>query len=259
MDMLRTLGALALVGMLAGCASGQPKPMPRERFERLLKGAPGEANPSAVVATELAFARMARDEGQWTAFRHFAAPGAVIHGRNGPIEAAPWLAGQADPPQAVQWAPRELWASCDGGTVISYGRFADPDRNFGYFVTVWQRQADGEFRYVYDFGWPDAELTAAERNRLANEADEPEGAILVEAFSMIKADIADCTKPEAAYLSMPESLAEGVNWKSETSQDGSLAWRWEQHPDGTRRFVSHYFHDGEWTEAFARSIPTTAE
>ena len=253
--MLRTLAALALVALLAACASGQPKPMPREQYERLLKGAPGEANPSAVVATELAFARMAREEGQWTAFRHFAGPGALIHGPNGPIEAAPWLARQTDPPQTVQWAPRELWSSCDGGTVISFGRFADPERTFGYFVTVWERQADGDYRYVYDFGWPDAELTAAERARLANEADEPEGGILVEAFSMIKAEVAECPRDAAIPARESASVAAGTVIGPYASRDGTLAWHWEQHPDGTRAFVSSYLHAGEWADAFVRTIP----
>lgn len=257
--MLRFLAIMAGVALLASCTSGRPAKMPQAQYERLLKDAPGQANPSAVVAAELAFARMARENGQWTAFSHYAAPGAVLHLRNGPIEAAPWLAKQANPEQAVQWAPRELWSSCDGGTVISSGRFADPDRTFGYFVTVWERQGDGEYRYVYDFGWPDAELTAAERARLDRESAEPEGGILVEASSMIKADIADCPKGAAIPPRETEDISAGATTGTHLSRDGTLAWRWRQHSDGTRAFVSEYLHDGEWTEALVRSIPASGE
>ena len=108
----------------------------RERIERVLAGAPGQAQPSEIVAAEIAFARAARENGQWTAFREFLAPGALLHVRSGPIEADPWLAVQTDPPEAVQWGARSVWMSCDGALAVSQGRFREPDGTVGTFVTV---------------------------------------------------------------------------------------------------------------------------
>lgn len=256
----RALAGLALLGLIAACAPSRgPTPKQRAAIERVLASAPGQANPSAVVATELAFARTAREEGQWTAFRAYAAPGALIHGRGGVIEALPWLAGQKNPPAAVQWAPRELWSSCDGKTVISHGRFAEPEGQFGYFVTVWERQAEGEYRYVYDFGWPDADLTRAEQARLAREGEDDGSGILVEAYSMIKAEVADCPKAEAIPPRPLSVVAASSQEGSTTSRDGTLHWGWEQRADGTRIFRSHYLHNGTWAEALVRIIPPAAE
>ena len=78
--------AVALLAIaLAGCAAQNG---PRDVYQRMLKPT---ANPSTVVATELAFARAAQEDGQWTAFAEYAADGGLIFGRNGAIEAKPWL------------------------------------------------------------------------------------------------------------------------------------------------------------------------
>ncbi|MDZ4274014.1 MAG: hypothetical protein U0995_06580, partial [Erythrobacter sp.] len=88
---LLLLGAAALA--LTACASGGQKPSDRTvaLINRALATAPGAAQPSTIVATEIAFSRAARERGQWTAFRMFAAPGALLHGENGPFAIEPWL------------------------------------------------------------------------------------------------------------------------------------------------------------------------
>lgn len=120
--------ALVLFLALAACAGsgGPPKPNKRQMavIDRALASAPGAAQPSTVVAAELAFSRAALEKGQWTAFRLFAAPGAMLHGGNGPFAIAPWLATQTDPPQAVQWKPRVVVMSCDGALAVSQGATA---------------------------------------------------------------------------------------------------------------------------------------
>ena len=124
-------------------------------INQVLSTAPGAAQPSTIVAAELAFSRAAKERGQWTAFRQFAAPGALLHGANGPFAIEPWLATQTDPPVAVQWQPRTVVMSCDGALAVSKGRYRDPQGKVGNFVTVWERQADGEYRYIFDVGGDD--------------------------------------------------------------------------------------------------------
>ena len=66
------LVALALTTLtLAGCATGPRMDEPRRAFL-------GQAAvPSEVIAAELAFARMAREKGTWTAFRDTATEDAL--------------------------------------------------------------------------------------------------------------------------------------------------------------------------------------
>lgn len=263
--MTRLAFALIPLFLIAACSTAGGGGGPRNARGGPAMKLPDTANPSAVVARELAFARMAREEGQWTAFRAFAAPGAVIHGANGLVDAAGWLAGRQDPPQSVQWAPRAVWSSCDGGTVVSFGRFAEPEGQFGYFITVWERQSDGEYKYVYDFGWPDAELTRAEQKRLAEQAAQgQDNAILVEAYSFIEGNVAQCAKGEA-IPDVPGSAgglsitSPDMQFKYNSSKDGTLQWRWGQLSDGTRKFSAIYLQKGQWAEALSHTIPPASK
>ena len=52
----------------------------------------------------------------------------------------------------MQWGPRNVWMSCDGKLAVSTGRFRDPEDQVGTFVTVWQQQQRGEYRWLYDTG-----------------------------------------------------------------------------------------------------------
>lgn len=61
------LVALALTGLGATPAASRDRPPERSR-----------ANPGRVIADEIAFARLAQQKGQWTAFRAMAAPTAEM-------------------------------------------------------------------------------------------------------------------------------------------------------------------------------------
>lgn len=166
------------------------------------------ANPSQIVATELAFARAAREDGQWTAFRKYAADGALIFGREGAFEAKPWLAKQKDPVQSVSWQPLAVWSSCDGTLAVSQFAFVDPnDATQGQGYTVWQRERNGDYRWVFDFGWP---TDAA--------PEQPD---------MIAAKVAQCGQ----RTDIP-----GQEAGPRRSADGSLTWSFTFSGDRTRNF-----------------------
>ena len=136
------LTALA-ASLVAGCASGGPGvrgarlggPRDREEFR---------ANPSAVIAAELAFARLAQEKGQWTAFLETSTEEAVMFVPQ-PVNARQWLRGRANPPQAVRWQPHQVWSSCDGTLAVTKGAWQRPDGTVGYFTTIWERQRDGDY------------------------------------------------------------------------------------------------------------------
>lgn len=138
-----TVAALAALALssCAGIAGG-------DRYARLL---PPNANPTEVIATELAFARAAKEDGQWTAFREFSTDEAVMFVPEA-VNAHDWLAKQTDPPQTVAWQPHQMWSSCDGSLAVTSGAWQRPDGTAGYFTTVWQRQRNGKYRWVLDQG-----------------------------------------------------------------------------------------------------------
>lgn len=213
------LVALSLVAITA-CTAG-----PRERYGRFLEPT---ANVAKVVATELAFARAAREEGQWTAFAEYAADGGLLFGRNGAIEAKPWLAEQENPPAAVAWEPHRVWSSCDGSLAVTQGGFRDPAGQVGTFNTVWQRQRDGEYRWVFDFGYPQREAPS-----------KPE---------MIASQIANCD------VQLKEPTRAGGATLS-TSRDGSLAWSHHFVGEGERHYDVWIASKDGWQQVVDVEIP----
>ena len=138
MRILLAIMALAAVG----CAPVAAPP---------LAAPDGIAVAQEVIAAERAFAARAQAEGQWTAFRATAAPGALLFWPDPtPVERA--LAGLADPPRSVAWQPHRVIVSCDGSLAATNGAAQWPDGRHGWFTTVWARQTDGGWRWIADHG-----------------------------------------------------------------------------------------------------------
>ena len=93
--------ALVASLLLTACATGPGPETRREFYERRVL----RANPSKVIATELAFARTAQEKGQWTAFAEFATDDATMFVPE-PVNAKDWLKRQVNPPRAVAWHMR---------------------------------------------------------------------------------------------------------------------------------------------------------
>jgi len=113
-----------------------------------------------IVTTERDFAVMAEEEGVAAAFYHFAADSAVIL-RGGKLirgrEAIrDYYLQNLKPGTKLQWAPDYTDVSGDLG--YTYGRYTHqvPDssgnitESLGMFHTVWKRQPDGSWRFVWD-------------------------------------------------------------------------------------------------------------
>lgn len=184
--------AVLLALALAGCASG---PSRYDRYARLLTPT---AVPSKVVATELAFARMAQEKGQWTAFRDYATGDAVMFVPE-PVNAQEWLRKQADPAEAVKWQPHEVWSSCDGSLAVTRGAWQRANGTSGYFTTVWQRQQNGEYKWVLDQG-----------DVLTAPMIEPD---------FIRTTVADCGTPD-----IPVQMDGPARQYQGGSNDGTLWW-----------------------------------
>jgi hypothetical protein len=211
-------------------------------------------DPGKVAAADFAFAKAAREEGQWTAFREYADSDAMIHTPEGLVDADTFLAGRADPPEAVRWEPSEIWASCDGTLAVTSGRFTDPDGMVGSYATVWKLQDDMRtYKWVYDVGAPDDPQPPAPPPR--QEPDED--TIVVSQMTSITGRVADCGEAKEDGRHLGISMAE----ESETgmSRDRSLVWRWDQFADGNRGVVVNYLRNGELEEVLDLSFRPTAQ
>ena len=189
---------------------------------------PKIANPSAVIAAEIAFSRLAQEKGQWTSFRQTAAKDAVMFVPQ-PVLAQEWLKGKADPAQSVKWQPHKAFMSCDGKTGVTTGSWQGPGDTVGYFTTVWQwaekgKKGDGEWKWVVDHGDP---LTAPR-----------------EVKEMIETKVASCKGSAPASLIAPP---ENAKMKMGLSRDQSLSYTWIVQPDGART-IEVKLWNGETTE-----------
>ena len=240
------LAAAALV--LSGCMGNDRPRTPRKLIDRALASAPYAAQPSLIVARESAFARAAREDGQWTAFLEFAADDALLHGRNGPVRAMAALSGLKNPDQAVQWSPRTVMMSCDGKMAVSTGRFRDPEDKVGNFVTVWKRNGfDDEYKWAYDAGGHDNPQPPP----VVRDPDE----IVATAYEAVQGLVADCPKPGETIPLPPIVVVSGAaDSKTTRSSDNTLEWQWVHFADGSKAVRASYWKDGEWQRIIDRSL-----
>lgn len=111
-----------------------------------------------VVDAEHAFAARALVAGTKTAFMEFASKDAVVFLPDRIRSADYWL-GQKDSPAALIWAPNYADISSNGSMGYTTGNWEmrpngkDSAPNaFGQFVTIWQKQADGSYKFSLDIG-----------------------------------------------------------------------------------------------------------
>jgi hypothetical protein len=171
------------------------------------------APPQTAVDAERAFVGAAQSGGQWTAFRRFATEDATMFTPHA-VKAQEWLKDRKDPPSALMWWPADSVVSCDGAMAVNSGPWMRPKGDaFGYFTTVWARQADGGWKWTMDGG-----------DGLA--VPRPAG---------------DAPKIRHASCKGRPSTVPAVRYRDgETgegqSEDRTLAWRWHVAPDGSRSF-----------------------
>jgi len=237
---------------VTGCASGQRRGPPPEVINRILSGAPGEGQPSRIVATEVAYARAAREKGQYTAMGDFAGPTALLHGRNGPVPFAAIAGVLEDPDKPVEWAPRTVVVSCDGGLAVSAGRFRDQEGFVGNYVTTWARQSDGNYKWAYD-------VAGRDDPQPPPKPEAQEGDIVVTAMDSIMGLVASCP-PRGLQVPAPPAvpIGEGAG-DARLSSDGTLRWRWEHGTDGTKQVAVDYFYEGDWVTAIEESLASPAQ
>jgi hypothetical protein len=221
--------------LFAALAASLAAPAGAERRPQRRPGA-GTANPSALIAAEIAFSRKAREDGQWTAFRDFADDEGVMFVPE-PVLAKEWLSGRKDPPAPVQWEAYEVWMSCDGTLGVTKGGWTRPDGSVGYFTTIWkQREKKRDYRWVLDGG-----------DALEQPLEKPE---------FLKATVADCRANEDIVVPArrPGELA-----LSGMSDDHSLQWQTKLAPDGGRMLTVSIARSGDLQTVLQARVAPPAE
>jgi hypothetical protein len=158
-----------------------------------------------------------------------------------PVNAQAALKGQGEPPpqQRLVWQPHQVWMSCDGSLGVTKGAWQKGDGTFGYFTTIWQRQKDGEYKWVLDQG-----------DTLQMPLEAPE---------MISATVADCSALKPDPDRIVSAVREHVEAEGEgASRDGTLTYRYEVR-NGTRRTSVAIRQDGEMREVLTSRVDPSAK
>ncbi len=110
-----------------------------------------------LIITEYSFAASAAEIGTRDSFLKFIADDGIIF-RPGPVNGKTFLTNAPKRPGLLSWCPVHAEISKDGDMGFTTGPAEfrkDKDSAaiwFGNFCTVWQRQSDGEFKFVIDYG-----------------------------------------------------------------------------------------------------------
>jgi hypothetical protein len=189
------------------------------------------------IDAERAFAEDAHKLGQWTAFRKWSTDDAVMFVPQ-QVNAHEFLKDRKDPPVSVFWWPGRSYVSCDGTYAVNTGPWVRQwGKSVGYFTTVWQRQADGGWKWTYDGG--DALGTL-----------RPEG-------GDVRQVTASCDGTPATAADAPAS--DGTSSGSGASPDGTLRWSWIVMPDGSRAFRAFLWNGGSYDEVISDTVAAAAQ
>ena len=120
-----------------------------------------------VLATDRAFAAMAKAKGARAAFTEYAdAEANMFRAGVGPVKGIEAIGRVFEEPPAATpvWDPEAAEVAASGDLAYSWGQFtwtpvadgplAGKPPFTGYYVSIWKRQSDGRWKWVVDLGVP---------------------------------------------------------------------------------------------------------
>ena len=141
---LTVLAGTAMITVIVGCATTLPQALPEDARQE-------------VMAAEQAFAQTMADRDH-QAFASFVANDAIFFGGPEPLRGkqrvvdgwAPFFEGSDAP---FSWEPAEVEVLASGTLALSSGPVRNADGELvARFTSIWQREADGTWRVVFDKG-----------------------------------------------------------------------------------------------------------
>ncbi len=115
-----------------------------------------------IIKVEANFEQMVSEKGMKEAFLHFADNHAVLNRNNKIIKGKDAISLYFDDQNLkavkLEWQPDHIEISSSGDLAYTYGNYTysaldSTGKRFeskGIFHTIWKRQADGSWKYVYD-------------------------------------------------------------------------------------------------------------
>ncbi|WP_445384140.1 YybH family protein [Robiginitalea sp. IMCC44478] len=149
---MKTIGLLGLLGLLCCGCGEQASEDKRGDWE------------AEIVETERAFSKMAGEVGIPEAFLEYAAEEAVLMRGNSLIKGMEAISQHlnnsilSDSTTQLSWEPDFVSVSASGDLGYTYGQYVFSMKDSlgqtrtqeGIFHTVWKRQSDGSWRFVWD-------------------------------------------------------------------------------------------------------------
>lgn len=234
----RALGAGLLATAMAGCAAPADSPFDAQgRYLTTL------AQPEALLSTDRAFAQAAQERGQFTAYREYAAPEAVIF-VPAAVNAQEWLAGRADPAEALRWQPHRVWSSCDGTLAVTQGGWQGAGGRSGEYLTVWRRQENGGYKWV---------LTQADI--VANPRPAPAAPESLVADCATGAETPSLVTQAANAAARDSQMKGGGQAYDNSSRDNTLYLNIVSRADASRDWAVYAARGGTLTEVLRGAVP----
>jgi ketosteroid isomerase-like protein len=129
-----------------------------------------EITPAPVVAADRAFAADGLELGVQASFLKHSAPEGIVFGPEPVLAKAAFGAPRPKGPPLVWWP---LWAGIarSGDLGFTTGPYTFDGKPGGWYFTVWSKQADGSWKWLYDGGPPSDQTGAAPKDSPVAYAD----------------------------------------------------------------------------------------
>jgi hypothetical protein len=212
------------------------------------------ANPSALIAADIAMAQAIPAKGSNAALAATMAEGAEIV--LPPRLSADAVLRRKMALPARPHRPDAAWIACDGTTGLTRGAWQGADGSAGWYATVWQRHPKkGTYQWRLMVEAVQSPAPAAPEFLLGLVADCPARPARPEAVApegrAVRGKPGKAPPPQPRPLagSLPRDDAPaGSDMRDGQSFDGSLAWRVGVWPDGSRHMRGYIWKDGSMTE-----------
>lgn len=174
-------------------------------------------NPSAFIAADIGFGRMAQDKGVAAAVREYGdAQAQIMPADSGeaPAMAREWSKGGQP---SFRLSPHAVVVSCDGNMAVTQGRWISEDAS-GSYLSLWTRDEKGRLKWrLHQRSGGAASSPTPNAGDSGDDGDD---------VAMVRTQQAVC-QPKAAKVPQ-EQGASTENW----SADGSLSWSTHSMADG---------------------------
>lgn len=192
------------------------------------------ADPAVVAAMEREFAAYAAEHGWVEAFRLYSTPDGQMAGPGGIATVAASLEGGPAGDRSLAWWPKLAGIARSGDLGFTTGTFSiDAARTpRGQYFTVWKRQPDGAWRWVFD-GGPGSVLDPA--------ADGPPGAA-VPALPVATSGVGSAAEAERQVQALEAGIATAGDLAPHLASDARVYRRQRARAEGGAASVENARH-----------------